>query len=169
MKEKLTYRYLKNHNPPGRSTRGVPYIAIAGIILLYSIIPCATASSLAEDDIRIVIIGNRNLPFDTLTKQELVDIFIQKKTMWEGNEKLSVVLLEGGDVHKLFLKTYLGKSPIQYTLYWKKLVFTGKGHIPITFRTESNLMKHVALTGGAIGYISSAIEPHRVKVITIVD
>ena len=168
MKEKLKYRYLKNHNPPGTSKRGVPYIVIAGIILFYSIIPCTIASSLAEDDIPIII-GNRNLPFDTLTRQQLVDIFIQKKTMWEDNEKLSVVLLEGGDTHKLFLKTYLGKSPIQYTLYWKKLVFTGKGHIPITFRTERNLMKHVALTGGAIGYISSTIKPHRVKVITIVD
>jgi hypothetical protein len=165
----LKYRCLKKHNPPGPSKRGVPYIVIAGIILFYSIIPCTIASLFADDDIPIIIIGNRNLPFDTLTRQQLVDIFIQKKTMWENNEKLSVVLLEGGDVHKLFLKTYLKKSPIQYTLYWKKLVFTGKGHTPITFRTEGNLMKHVALTGGAIGYISSAIKPHRVKVINIVD
>ena len=142
MKEKLRYRYLKNHNPPEALKKGVPYIIIAGIIIFCSIIPCTIASSYAEDDVPIIIIGNRNLPFDTLTRQQLVDIFIQKKTMWEDSFKLHVVLLDGGDVHKLFLKTYLGKSPIQYTLYWKKLVFTGKGHTPITFRTERNLMKH---------------------------
>lgn len=143
-------------------------LTIVGMTLFIWFMPGSINSSFAED-ISIVIIGNRTLPFDTITKKDLVDIFKQKKTLWGDNEKLSVVLLEGGETHKLFLKTYLGKTPIQYTLYWKKLVFTGKGNIPITFRTEKNLMKHVALTGGAIGYISNKIKPHRVKVIKIVD
>lgn len=143
-------------------------LTIVGMTLFIWFMPGSIKPSFAED-ISVVIIGNRTLPFDTITKKELVDIFKQKKTLWENNEKLSVVLLEGGEAHKLFLKTHLGKTPIQYTLYWKKLVFTGKGNIPITFRTEKNLMKHVALTGGAIGYISNKIKPHRVKVIKIVD
>jgi len=143
-------------------------LTIVGMTLFIWFMPGSIKPSFAED-ISVVIIGNRTLPFDTITKKELADIFKQKKTLWGDNEKLSVVLLEGGETHKLFLKTYLGKTPIQYTLYWKKLVFTGKGNIPITFRTEKNLMKHVALTGGAIGYISNKIKPHRVKVIKIVD
>jgi hypothetical protein len=143
-------------------------LTIVGMTLLTWFMPYTITPSFAED-MSLVIIGNRTLPFDTITKKDLVDIFKQKKTMWENNEKLHVVLLEGGEAHKLFLKTYLGKTPIQYTLYWKKLVFTGKGSIPLTFRSEKTLMKHVALTGGAIGYISNRIKPHRVKIINILD
>ena len=138
------------------------------LTLLILFMPFTIIHSIAENT-PVMIIGNRTLPFDTISKKDLVDIFKQKKTIWENNEKLHIVLLERGEAHKLFLRTYLRKTPIQYTLYWKKLVFTGKGSIPITFRAEKNLMKHVALTGGAIGYISNKIKPHRVKVIKITD
>jgi len=148
--------------------KGSVSLSIISLTLLICFMHCTIVHSFAED-IPVVIIGNRTLPFDTISKKDLVAIFKQKKTIWENNEKLHIVLLEGGKIHKLFLWTYLRKTPIQYTLYWKKLVFTGKGNIPITFRTEKNLMKHVALTGGAIGYISKKIKPHRVKVIKITD
>lgn len=129
----------------------------------------ATAGEVLAEDVPVVIIGNRNLPFDTLSKKELADIFKQKKTICENGLKLHVTILEGGSLHRQFLKTYLNKTPIQYTLYWKKLVFSGVGRMPMTFRSEKNLMRHVALTGGAIGYMSSQTQPIRVKVIRIAD
>ncbi len=150
------------------TNKGFVSINLISLALLICFMPGTIIHSFAED-ISVVIIGNRNLPFDTISKKELADIFKQKKTMCDNNEKLHVVLQDGGETHKLFLWTYLRKTPIQYTLYWKKLVFTGKGSIPITFRSEKNLLKHVALTGGAIGYISNKIKPRRVKVIKIID
>jgi len=150
------------------TNKGLVSLNIISLALLICFMPCTIIHSFAED-VPVVIIGNRNLPFDTISKKDLVDIFKQKKTMWDNNEKLHISLLEGGETHKLFLWTYLRKTPIQYTLYWKKLVFTGKGSIPITFRAEKNLMKHVALTGGTIGYISDKIKPRRVKIIKIID
>lgn len=117
----------------------------------------------------IVIIGNRDLPFDSLTLNDIKDIFNMKKTMWKGELQLTFAILSEGETHRLFVLKYLRKTPAQYRRYWKKLIFSGKGVQPLSFRTEKDLMAHIALTQGAIGYISKDTKPSGVKVITIVD
>lgn len=123
----------------------------------------------AADEPDIVIIGNRTLPFDTLSRADLFAIFMQRLTMWEDEDNINIALLKDGDTHSRFLWTYFRKTPSEYRRYWKKMVFSGKGRTPMRFRTEKDLMAHVALTKGAVGYISTEIKPSGVKIITIVE
>lgn len=138
-------------------------IPLVGLVLFGSII-----LSLADEH-EIIIIGNRTLPFDSLSNKDLFAIFMQRLTMWGDEDNINIALLKGGETHRRFLWTHFRKTPSQYRRYWKKMVFSGKGRTPLRFRTEKDLMAHVALTKGAIGYISSATKPGGVKVITIVD
>ena len=117
----------------------------------------------------VVIIGNKNLPFDTLNTSELKNIFQRKKTMWEDGQKISFALLDSGKTHQQFVRHYIQKTPAQYHRYWKKLVFSGRGVPPMTFRNEKSLMAHIALTTGAIGYISPETRLSGVKVIQIIE
>ena len=150
------------------TSRGLLKISAMSLALIFFFLPCSIVPSLAEDN-SIIIIGNRDLPFDTISKKELADIFKQKKTIWENDKKLHIVILNGGETHKRFLWTYLRKTPVQYKLHWKTLLFSGKGRSPMIFRTEKDLMKHVSLTGGAIGYISSSANLGDVKIIKVSD
>jgi len=59
------------------------------------------------------------------------------------------------EIHKLFLKQYVHKSPGRWKTYWKRMVFTGKGLSPKSANSEAELIDLVARTKGAIGYIST--------------
>jgi len=130
-------------------------------------LPNAVSSS-DKPDRDIIIIVNKRLSADTLSLDEIRDIFQRKKTLWDDGEKITIALLAGGRTHQSFVRNYIHKTPAQYHRYWKKLVFSGRGIPPLTFRSETSLMSHVALTQGAIGYISSKIKPAGVKVIRVV-
>jgi len=150
------------------------YMRSKTIILLFSSIltllicglPNAVSSS-EKPDSDIIIIVNKKLPVDTLSVDEIKNIFQRKKTTWDDGEKITVALLEAGNTHQSFVRYYIHKTPAQYHRYWKKLIFSGRGVPPLTFRSETSLMSHVALTKGAIGYISSKIKPAGVKVIRV--
>jgi len=145
------------------------------IIFLFFIIPALSVFGLPMDaspseptETEIIIIGNKKVPADTLTADEVKDIFLRLKTSWDDGKKITITLLEGGKTHEDFIRRYIQKTPAQYHRYWRKQVFAGRGAPPVTFRNEKSLMAHVALTQGAIGYISSKFKPTGVKVIKIV-
>ena len=148
--------------------KSVLFFVLAGFLstLLQGILSPSYSSDQPLDD--VVIIGNSRLPIDALSADDLKDIFQRKKTFWENGQKISFAILDGGKTHQRFVRHYLQKTPAQYHRYWKKLVFSGRGVPPISFHTERSLMAHIALTAGAIGYVSSDTKLSGVKRLQIV-
>jgi len=117
----------------------------------------------------IVIIGNKELPFDSLSRNELIDIFHCRKTMWDDNQKIEIAILKGSKIHPQFDQFYIRKTSTQYRKYRKSNLLLGRDCPSITLRSEKSVVSHVALTKGAIGYISSYTKPAGVKVIKITE
>ena len=113
------------------------------------------SSGLTAQESEIVLIGNAEVPERPLSKAEVQNIFLGKVTKIDKT-KVVFAILKTGDIHEQFLAEYLSRTPSQYTKYWKKLVFTGKGKSPKAFATEDELIQYVEQTQGAIGYISVA-------------
>jgi len=61
----------------------------------------------------------------------------------------------------------LGKSDQALRNYFKTLVFTGKGSMPKSFPSDAEIIKYVAKTPGAIGYVSASTDAAGVKKIAI--
>lgn len=132
---------------------------LVGIFLLF---PCAGG---AED---IVIITHKSVPADTLKEEDVKNIFIGKITSWSDNQKINFVTLPNDDdIHRAFLKKFVKRTPAQYSRFWKKQIFTGKGKTPKSFQTERDLLEYVASTVGAIGYVSTGQITDDIKVLTI--
>ena len=55
----------------------------------------------------------------------------------------------------------------QFSIYWKRLIFTGKGTPPTSFASDEKVVAFVARTPGAIGYVSTKAELKDVKTIKI--
>ena len=106
---------------------------------------------------------------DTLTRAEIKKIFLGKKLVWDDEQEIRFVIMKKSDAHKVFVKAYTQKTPSQFTHYWKKLVFTGKGSAPKSFHTEAELIQYVSETAGAIGYVPSELRPENVKILKISD
>ena len=102
-----------------------------------------------------------------ITKADLKEIFLGKKVQWTDNTKIRFVTLKDSGPHKTFLRTYINKSVQQYSNYWRKMVFTGKGKIPKSFATNAAMIEYVSGTSGAIGYIGSSTKPANVNTINV--
>ena len=132
------------------------FTALVFILLLSS------ASFAAE-----IVIANNSVPVDALSKEKLKNIYLGKKSQWDNGNKIVVVMLKKGPVHENFIKNMVKKSAAQFSSFWKKLIFTGKGKPPKAFATEAELVKYVSETADAIGYIDEATAHENVKVIAV--
>ena len=116
---------------------------------------------------QVIIITNKSVDETQLTKQDIQKIFLGKESQWPDNTKIHVVNLKNDDIHKAFLKEYIGRSATQYKNWWKKMLFTGKGDPPQEFDSVEELVEFVAKTKGAIGYIDTPPANENVKAITV--
>jgi ABC-type phosphate transport system substrate-binding protein len=115
----------------------------------------------------VLIIANKGVKDTTVSKADLKEIFLGKKVQWVDNTKIRFVTLKKSDPHETFLRTYINKSAQQYSNYWRKMVFTGKGKIPKSFSTSAEMIEYVSGTSGAIGYIGSSTTPTNVNTINV--
>lgn len=114
----------------------------------------------------VVVIVNPSVPETALSKKDLCNIYLGKKTSWSDGSKIKFVVLKG-DTHASFLKDYVGKTENQFKTFWKKQVFTGKGSPPKEFDSARAMIEYVAQTAGAIGYVPAGTDVSKVKTIII--
>lgn len=102
------------------------------------------------------IIVNAGLGVSELARDDLEGMFDGKKANWPSGAKVVLVTQPDSPAHEPFLKTYVGKSPSQFAISWKKIVFTGKANAPVAVKSDAEVVAAVARTPGAIGYLSDA-------------
>lgn len=117
----------------------------------------------------VLIITNKDVPEDTLTQQEIRDIFLGKRVQWSDNSRIRFAALDSPQLHNMFLELYVRLSEPDWKTYWKRMVFTGRGLPPETVPTEADMIEFVSKTKGAVGYISSEgiREKDAVKIVEI--
>lgn len=91
-----------------------------------------------------------------MTSEELKKIYLGQKKTWSNGDKIILATLKNGNVNESFMLNKIGKKPAQFTMYWKKQVFTGQGIMPKSFEDEKAIIEFVANNKGAIGYISDS-------------
>lgn len=114
-----------------------------------------------------VVVANKSVPYDSITKVDMKKILINKKTQWANGERVVLVTLKWGNTHEHFIKKYTSKSPSQFWSYWRRQVFTGQGTLPKTFEDEEKAVDYIAQTEGALGYISYGTPTDTVKTLTV--
>ena len=116
----------------------------------------------------VVLVANKTIPVSSLSKGDVKSIFLAKKKSVDG-VRVKLATLKGSDLHNQFLKAYVGKTPSQFSNYYKKLIFTGKGKPPKSMTSEAKMIAYVSRTSGALGYVSAAAVTDKVKAIQVMD
>ena len=117
----------------------------------------------------VVIVGNISIAVDSIKTSRLRDIFTGQIINWDDGSGIILVTLSNNPVHTEFIKKYTKKTTMQYKLWWRRKVFCGEGLMPVSLSSESKLLKYVAETRGAIGYMSSVPENVDIKIITVAE
>jgi ABC-type phosphate transport system substrate-binding protein len=134
------------------------------IVLALLLVTMAGARGLAAD---VQVIANPSVKASAVSADDLKNVFLgSKKSLADGSE-VEPVLAKAGAAHDAFLKDVIGKSESAFKNQLKTLVFTGKGSMPKSFDSDAEIVKYVAKTPGAIGYVSAGADTAGVKKVAV--
>jgi ABC-type phosphate transport system substrate-binding protein len=121
------------------------------------------------DKLPFAVVVNTESKLARISDDELLRIFLGKKTLWEETStRIQPALLEEElPVAQAFLESTLKKSVSQYRAYWKRLLFSGGGSAPRTFRSSAQVIDFVTRQPGAIGVVESTAADARVRVLVL--
>ena len=121
------------------------------------------ASSSAYADVAVIVNpANSN----SLSDADISRAFLGKlKTFEDGQSILAVNGKANSESRVEFEQKVLKKSSAQVKAYWSKRLFTGKGKPPQELASDSEVLKLVASTPNAIGYVDASQADASVKVL----
>ena len=136
-------------------------IIIATIICTFTCVSAAFS--------QVAVIANLSVPVDQIEKNELENFYTGDIRKWSDGEPVVVFDLKPkGEVKDTFYN-FLGKSTSRMKSIWMKNMLSGEGEPPESLKSEEELLKKVAATPGAIGFISQAKVTDEVKVLIVID
>jgi hypothetical protein len=123
------------------------------------------AVSAAAADIKVI--ANPSLKASALSSEELRGVFLVTKTSLSDGSHVEPVMLKEGAIQATFVKQFIGKTETALEIYYRSLVFTGKGLLPKTFASDAEMINYVAKTKGAIGYVGGEASVDAVKTLKV--
>lgn len=142
-----------------------PVSYIFGLASLMAI-AALSVSRAAEPEavIAVVVAANHAKP---PKNNEVALIFRRKKLFWADGTKVNPVNLPANDLlRRTFSQVVLGASPEDLEAYWNGMYFHGVSP-PFVLSSEEAVLRFVAQTPGAIGYVSYCKVDSRVKIVSL--
>lgn len=134
---------------------------IGSIIIAFSL-SLVSAEAMAD----IVAVVSAKSPVSTLSKNQVVDIFLGKANRFpNGHQAVPVDQNEGSAAREEFYFKFAGKSPSQIKAFWSKIIFTGRGQPPQEVSNDIEVKKFIVEHPDAIGYIDQKLMDDSVKAI----
>ncbi|MBU0992288.1 MAG: hypothetical protein KJ737_07315 [Proteobacteria bacterium] len=126
-----------------------------------------------ESAMEVLIIANNSVHTDSLSKEEIKNIFTGVMSKWPDQKNIHFATLlpnvSNVDLHEAFTRKYIKKTSGQFEIFWRYQLFTGNRRMPPMCKDEQKMIEFVETTDGAIGYVSASASIQNVKIITVSD
>lgn len=136
------------------------------MLLGLSILLAAAVACAAPEDAFVLIVHPDN-SVTTISRKEAELMFLSKKRNWPDGTSVAVIINENRRIYSAFSHTVLRRSPRQFLLFRKKMLFRGQGMPPPTAQTDRKVIEFVAVHAGGLGCISPESLTPEVKVVSI--
>ncbi|MES9834628.1 MAG: substrate-binding domain-containing protein [Candidatus Thiodiazotropha sp. LLP2] len=122
---------------------------------------CNTASS-------VDLVANRDIDSEIVSRNTLRSIFSMRTTQWPNGTPIRVFVMgDKTSLHAEFTKHILGVFPHQLRRAWNRQIYSGMGQAPIKVQSETEMLKQIENTSGAIGYLSEDFINERVRKLSV--
>ncbi|PHQ65529.1 MAG: hypothetical protein COB99_03485 [Sulfurimonas sp.] len=119
------------------------------LLLLSFIIPSVYALE------KNVIVISDNIDITELSKSDLENIFLGRKTFWSHGERISISLSsQNPSALNQFLTDYIGQNKRRFKKFWLKKVFSGYGIAPKIFKNNEKALKFLKEHENSIIYMT---------------
>lgn len=120
-------------------------------------------------DAQVAVIANKSVPLETISGSKLLDIYSGDIKWWDNGDPVIIFDLAKKTKIKSEFYKHLGKSTARMKSIWLKNMLSGEGEPPKALESEEEMLKNVAATIGAIGFISMEKIASDVKVLALVE
>ncbi len=100
-----------------------------------------------------VVVCHQNSPVNKLTSKEVKRIFLGKMKKWPDGSSIDIVVNKNKEVHAQFTRDVLQKTPLQFSNYWRKILFSGKSVLPVFVENDVDAKSYLAEHSNALTYI----------------
>jgi hypothetical protein len=140
------------------------FLLLAGLLLVTGFVPAQAA-----DPSGIAVIAARGATLPELDRRDLALIFKRKKRFWPDGRRVAPVNLPAGqNLRRAFSVSVFGHPPEELDDYWRDQYFHGELP-PFVASSEEAVIRFVASTPGAVGYVSACLADKRVAVLMVID
>jgi len=117
------------------------------------------------------IVANQANSSETISKQQLEDIFLKKTSTWSnGRPVIPVDQSASSSTRQEFSEVIFGREVNSIKSHWQRQIFSGRGVPPPEKGSDDEVLAFVRVNSGAIGYVSPAADiGSGVKVLEITD
>ncbi len=117
---------------------------------------------------QVAVIANKDVPMDSLNKAQLRDFYSYEMKQWDKRVPIAVVDLKlPGEAKEAFYK-FLGITASRMKSLWLKKMLMGEGSEPLAVKSEEEMVQKVAVTSGALGFVSLSKITPEVKTLLII-
>lgn len=121
------------------------------ILFLIAILYVSLASA---DNKEFVVIGTSELSPQSLSRSEVVDIYMGRmKRLKNGTYLIPVDIQTENPMRSGFYHELMDKNLSEINSYWARLVFTGRGVPPRQAESVDEIIEIIKHNKGAIGYV----------------
>lgn len=114
----------------------------------------------------IVVIINPGNPLMSLTREQLIDIYMGRSTHFPGGRATwPIDLPDDSPVRSGYYEKLVSKSVTQINAFWARLMFSGRATPPHVLADPLSVIQQVAHNPDAIAYIDSKDVTDKVKVV----
>ena len=105
------------------------------------------------------IVVNQTNSSETISKQELDDIFLKQTGTWSnGRPVIPVDQTASSSTREEFSIVIFGREVNSIKSHWQRQIFSGRGVPPPEKGSDDEVLAFVRVNSGAIGYVSSAAD-----------
>jgi ABC-type phosphate transport system substrate-binding protein len=127
---------------------------------------CALSLIVVGAHADVVAVVSSESQISTLTKNQIMDIFLGKRTRFpDGSSAIPIDLAEGSPVRDEFYTRLADMSPAQVKAFWARIIFTGRGQPPRTVSTGQEEKKLLIADPNTIGYIDRSLLDSSLRVV----
>ncbi len=131
--------------------------ALAALLLAGAVL-CTPA------DAQVAVVTGAAVRLPPLAAPELAQVWLRRRQFVEGVRLQPVNLPAGHALRRWFSQQLLGQTPEELEGYWRDQYFNGVLP-PYVLGSEEAVLRFVAATPGAIGYVPACLADKRVRVL----
>lgn len=137
------------------------------LILYIAFLSCLPVSA-AEPQLLAVVVA-KDIAIKNFNQRELMLVFKKKLTLWENGQRIQAVNLPPEHpARKQFSMAVLKSLPEAQSSYWNDMYYHGVSP-PHVLSSPEAVLKFVAETKGAIGYVPACMVDEKVQAIIWID